>query len=56
MTKYRVSVDIGGTFTDLIALSEENGETFNIKVPSTPKTPSNAVIEAFKEFLRKTMV
>ena len=53
MTKYRVSIDIGGTFTDLIAFNERNGETLNIKVPSTPKTPSNAVIEAFKEFLRK---
>jgi N-methylhydantoinase A len=53
MAKYRVSVDIGGTFTDLVALNEESGELLNIKVPSTPKEPANAVIEAFQEFLKK---
>jgi len=26
MGKYRVSMGIGGTFTDLIALDEQNGE------------------------------
>ena len=51
MSKYRVSIDIGGTFTDLIALNEEKGEILNIKVPSTPREPSKAVIEAFKKFL-----
>jgi N-methylhydantoinase A len=53
MAKYRVSVDIGGTFTDLVALNEEGGEILNIKVPSTPKEPAKAVIEAFQEFLEK---
>ena len=54
MTRYKVSVDIGGTFTDLVALNEESGEILNIKVPSTPKEPAEAVINAFKEFLRVT--
>lgn len=54
MTRYRVSIDIGGTFTDLVALNEENGEILNIKVSSTPKEPARAVIEALREFLRKT--
>jgi N-methylhydantoinase A len=53
MAKYRVSVDIGGTFTDLVALNEESGELVNIKMPSTPKEPANAVTEAFQEFLEK---
>jgi len=51
LSKYRVSIDIGGTFTDLVALNEEKGEILNIKVPSTPREPSKAVIEAFKKFL-----
>ncbi|MDI6905800.1 MAG: hydantoinase/oxoprolinase N-terminal domain-containing protein [Candidatus Bathyarchaeia archaeon] len=54
MVKYRVSIDIGGTFTDLVALNEESGEILNIKVPSTPRKPARAVIRTFKEFLRKT--
>lgn len=51
--KYRVSIDIGGTFTDLVALREESGELVNIKMPSTPREPARAVIRTFQEFLRK---
>jgi len=54
LTKYRVAIDIGGTFTDLVALNEKSGEILNIKLPSTPKEPAKAVIKAFQEFLRKT--
>jgi len=54
LTKYRVSIDIGGTFTDLVALDERSGEILNIKVPSTPREPAKAVVEAFREFLGKT--
>ena len=54
LAKYRVSIDIGGTFTDLVALNEESGEVLNIKVPSTPREPAKAVLKAFQEFLRKT--
>jgi N-methylhydantoinase A len=54
VTKYRVAIDIGGTFTDLVALNEKSGEILNTKVPSTPREPAEAVIKAFQEFLRKT--
>jgi N-methylhydantoinase A len=54
LTRYRVAIDIGGTFTDLVALNEKSGEILNIKVPSTPREPAKAVIKAFQEFLRKT--
>jgi len=49
-----VAIDIGGTFTDLVALDEESGKILNIKVPSTPKEPGKAVVEAFREFLAET--
>ena len=49
-----MAIDIGGTFTDLVALNEKSGEILNIKVPSTPKEPAKAVIKAFQEFLGKT--
>lgn len=48
---YRVSVDVGGTFTDLVALDEETWEVVNIKTPSIPKNPEKGVINAVKEFL-----
>lgn len=51
MGKYRVSVDIGGTFTDLVALGEEDGELVNIKVPTTPREPAAGVVTALREFL-----
>ena len=39
----RISVDIGGTFTDLVLL-EAAGICFSRKVPSTPANPAEAVI------------
>ena len=41
---YRLGVDVGGTFTDLLLIDEATGKTFRDKVPSTPGDPSQAVI------------
>ena len=41
---YRLGVDVGGTFTDLLLIDEATGQTFRDKVPSTPDDPSQAVI------------
>jgi len=54
LEKYRVSIDVGGTFTDLVAINEERGDVLTIKMPSTPKEPARAVIGLFQELLRKT--
>ena len=48
---YRVSVDVGGTFTDLVALNEESGYIVNIKVPSVPLNPEKGIIDALNKFL-----
>jgi N-methylhydantoinase A len=48
---YRVSVDVGGTFTDLVAMDEETGEMLNIKVPTEPKSPEGGVLIALRRFL-----
>lgn len=45
--KHVIGVDIGGTFTDLIAISEA-GETYVVKVPSTPANPGKAMITALE--------
>ncbi len=41
---YRLGVDVGGTFTDLLLISEETGETYTAKVPSTPEDSSIGVL------------
>jgi N-methylhydantoinase A len=41
-----VAVDIGGTFSDLVCLDLETGEIKNAKVPSTPPTFIEGVINA----------
>ncbi len=51
MSKYRVSADIGGTFTDLIVSEVETGKSFTGKVPSTPDDPSMAVLNAVQELI-----
>ncbi len=48
---HRVSVDVGGTFTDLVAFDEETGDVLNIKTPSVPTNPERGVVEAFIEYL-----
>lgn len=41
---YRLGVDVGGTFTDLLLIEDNSGRTFRAKVPSTPQDPSQAVL------------
>ena len=40
MPRYRIGVDVGGTFTDAVVLDEESGITLVVKVPTTPDDPS----------------
>ncbi len=41
---YRLGVDVGGTFTDLLLINEQTGETHTAKVPSTPEDSSIGVL------------
>jgi N-methylhydantoinase A len=43
-SNYRLGVDVGGTFTDLLLIDEESGRTFSAKVPSTPADQSIGVL------------
>ena len=45
---YRVSADIGGTFTDIVVDDTENNNIKTIKVLSTPDNPANAVFNGLK--------
>lgn len=50
---YRLGVDVGGTFTDLLLLREETGENWRAKVPSTAEDQSLAVIQGKDQILSK---
>ncbi len=41
---YRLGVDVGGTFTDLLLIHEETGDLSRVKTPSTPADPSQGVL------------
>jgi len=52
LTKYRIAIDIGGTFTDLVALNERSGEILNTKVPSTPREPKLVLDDVLNGLVR----
>ena len=41
---YRLGVDVGGTFTDLLLINEATADTHTAKVPSTPEDCSIGVL------------
>src|SRR5215831_16453608 len=49
MRKLRVAVDIGGTFTDLVAYDEETREVVAVKAPSTPPDFIQGVLDALQK-------
>ncbi len=53
MSRYRVTVDTGGTFSDFVYLDEETGEVSIGKVPSTPDDPSRAILQGIETLLAK---
>ena len=49
MSRQRVGVDIGGTFTDLVLYDEDTGRIFTTKASTTPGAPEEGVLEAFAQ-------
>ena len=47
--RLRVAVDIGGTFTDLVAYDEDSDELITVKTPSTPPTFIEGVLGALEK-------
>jgi len=54
--RYRLGIDVGGTFTDGILINEKTGETRIVKVPSTPKDPSVGFLAAVERILREARI
>ena len=51
MTRYRVGVDIGGTFTDIVFLGED-GRRLTKKVSSTVDNYATAIVDGLTELTR----
>jgi N-methylhydantoinase A len=51
VTGYRVSIDIGGTFTDLVVHDQEERRSFTGKVLSTPDDPARGVITGLTDLI-----
>jgi N-methylhydantoinase A len=49
---WRVGVDVGGTFTDLVA-TDASGAIVRFKVATTPKAPEEGLLDALRTLLRE---
>ncbi|RFU64950.1 hydantoinase/oxoprolinase family protein [Peribacillus glennii] len=50
---WRIGIDTGGTFTDLVALNDITGEEKVLKTSSTPEDPSQAFLNGIQGFLEE---
>ena len=53
---YRLGVDVGGTFTDLMLVHDESGRLYRVKTPSTPADPSEGVLIGTRRILEESGV
>ena len=49
-------MDVGGTFTDVLLINEDNGELFSAKVPSTPMDSSVGVLNGIDKVCRAARI
>ncbi len=52
-TRYRIGVDIGGTFTDATLVSEATGEVRTGKILTTPHDPSQAFLALVRRMVKE---
>src|SRR5689334_23326167 len=50
-TPFVVGIDVGGTFTDLVLLNEEQGRVHVGKVLTTPDDPAVGILGGLRELL-----
>jgi len=48
----RLGIDVGGTFTDLLLINDDSGQSHTAKVPSTPHNPAIAVLAGIDKICR----
>ncbi|MBE3144602.1 MAG: hydantoinase/oxoprolinase family protein, partial [Planctomycetes bacterium] len=50
-SRYLISADIGGTFTDLVFFEEITGQVSTGKILSTPQNPALAMLQGIRQFI-----
>ena len=53
---WRIGVDIGGTFTDIVLWDSQGGEMILDKILTTPDDPSLAVLEGIERVLKANQI
>src|SRR5437763_854030 len=53
---YRLGVDVGGTFTDLLLVHDETGDLHRVKTPSTPADPAQGVLAGVQRICEESGV
>jgi len=53
VTTYRVGVDVGGTFTDIVLLGDD-GSIHTAKIPSSVENYANAIVDGLSQVFRET--
>ena len=53
---YRLGIDVGGTFTDLVLYDEGSGALVVEKVPSVPADPSEGIVQGIARLLKRAAV
>ena len=48
-----VSIDVGGTFTDAVAVDDETGKVSVLKLASTPRTPEKGFVKSLGSLLER---
>jgi N-methylhydantoinase A len=56
MSPFRLGVDIGGTFTDLVLIDESTGELRRVKMSSTPHDPSIGFMDVTERIFKESKV
>src|SRR4051794_11323048 len=53
---YRLAIDVGGTFTDLVLLDDATGRLHLGKILTTPDDPSRAILDGVERLLASARV
>jgi N-methylhydantoinase A len=51
---YRLGIDIGGTFTDMVLIHQETQRTYIAKALTTPREPAKGVLNGLAKLIRET--
>jgi N-methylhydantoinase A len=51
--RVRIGIDVGGTFTDVVSISEDGSRYAVLKLPSTPRDPSVAVLAGLEGIVER---